>query len=112
MCQETYRKQFSPMSRFCEARASLFCARKDRESSFHHCGGTVQLSEICLSARNDRESSFHHCGGSEKLVQACLCDKKYRESSFHYSGGAVQLAGGLFQCQEGTGKRFSSLWRF
>ena len=27
----------------------------------------------CLSAREDRESSIHHCGGTVRLVQACLC---------------------------------------
>ena len=29
--------------------------------------------EACLSAREDRESSFHHGGGTLRLVQACLC---------------------------------------
>ena len=44
------------------------CARKDRESRFHFCGGLVKLAEACLSARNDRESRFHHRGGLVKLV--------------------------------------------
>ena len=30
----------------------------------------------CLSAREDRESSFHHCGGSVRLVQTRLCAGK------------------------------------
>ena len=28
--------------------------------------------QACLSARKDGESSFHHCGGPVKLVQTCL----------------------------------------
>ena len=47
-------------------------ARKDRESSFHHCGGSVKLGQACLCARNHRESSFHHCGVSVKLLEDCL----------------------------------------
>ena len=30
----------------------------------------------CLSAGKDRESSFHHCGGRMRLMQACLCAGK------------------------------------
>ena len=26
----------------------------------------------CFSARKDRESSFHHCGSPVRLVQPCL----------------------------------------
>ena len=33
--------------------------RKDRQSSFHHCEGAVELMLACLSARRDRECSFH-----------------------------------------------------
>ena len=51
-------------------------AREDRESSFHHSGGAVNLMQACLSAREDRESVFHRCGGRVKLVQACLCARK------------------------------------
>ena len=75
-------------------------AREDRESSFHHCGGSVRLVqtrlcagktwqsrfnlqggavkhvEACLSPREDRESSFHHCGSTVKVMQACLCAGK------------------------------------
>ena len=29
--------------------------------------------QSCLSARKDPESSFHHCGSLVKLVQACVC---------------------------------------
>ena len=45
-------------------------ATKDRESSFHDCGGPVELPEACFSARKYRESSFHHCGGAVNLVLA------------------------------------------
>ena len=75
-------------------------AREDRESSFHHGGGSVRFVQThlragktwksrfslrgssvkhvqaCLSAIEDRESSFHHCGGPVGLVQACLCAGK------------------------------------
>ena len=37
-------------------------ARNDRESSFHHCGGPVELEQGCLRVRGDLEISFHHCG--------------------------------------------------
>ena len=44
-------------------------ARKDLESSFHHCGGPVKLVQACLlSARKDPESSLHRCCGPVKLV--------------------------------------------
>ena len=33
-------------------------ARKDGESSFHHCGGLVKLVQACLNARGDEESIF------------------------------------------------------
>ena len=32
--------------------------------------------EACLSDREDRESSIHHCRGTVRLVQACLCAGK------------------------------------
>ena len=32
--------------------------------------------QACLSARKDRESSFHHCGGPVKLVKDCVCAGK------------------------------------
>ena len=56
----------------CEARVGMFYTRKDQESSFHHCGGSVKLLQACLSARNHRESSFNHCGVSVKLLEDCL----------------------------------------
>ena len=51
---------------------ACLCARKHRESSFHHCGSSVKFMQACLSCRNRRESSFHHCGISVKLLQDCL----------------------------------------
>ena len=36
----------------------------------------MKLVLACLSAREERESSFHHGGGSSRLVQACLCVEK------------------------------------
>ena len=38
--------------------------------------------EACLSARKDGESSFHHCGGLVKLVQACLNARKIEKAVF------------------------------
>ena len=113
--QERSRKQFSPLWRFCEARAGLFNGQGYRESSFHHWEGAVmfvlaclsdrkhrkccfhnrgepvKLVEVCISARKDQESSFHHCGGSVKFVQACLSFRNRRESSFHHCGVSVKL---------------------
>ena len=44
----------------------------------------MRLVEACISARKDQESGFHQCGGSLKLVQACLSGRKDGESSFHH----------------------------
>ena len=52
----------------CEARVGMFNTRKDQESSFHRCGGSVKLVQASLCARNHREGSFHHCGVSVKLL--------------------------------------------
>ena len=35
--------------------------------------GDVNHVQVCLSAKKDSESSFHHCEGPVKLVQACVC---------------------------------------
>ena len=51
----------------------------------------MKLVQACLCARKDRESSFHHCGGPVKHVVAYLSAMKYRESSFNYCGGAMNL---------------------
>ena len=32
--------------------------------------------QACLSAKENRESSFHHCGGFVNLVQDSLCEGK------------------------------------
>ena len=37
---------------------ACFSARKDGESSFHHCVRLVKLVQACLSARGDEESIF------------------------------------------------------
>ena len=37
---------------------ACLCARKDRDSSFHNCGGPVKLAEACLSASNRRHVLF------------------------------------------------------
>ena len=61
-----------------------------RESSFHHCGGSVKLLEAWLCSRRHLESSFHYRGGSVKLVQACLYARKARERCLHHCGGPVK----------------------
>ena len=38
---------------------------KDGESSFQDYGGIVKLVQAHFSARKERESSFHRCGGAE-----------------------------------------------
>ena len=57
---------------------ACLCARKDRESSFNHCGGPVQVAEACLNARKYRESSFHHCGVAVNPVLAWLSTMTHR----------------------------------
>ena len=46
----------------------------------------MRLMEACISTRKDRESSFHHGGGSVKLLQACLSEEKVRDCSFDHCG--------------------------
>ena len=45
-------------------------ARIHRESSFNHRGEPVMHVEGCISTWKDRESTFHNCGGAVNLVQA------------------------------------------
>ena len=66
-------------------------AREDRESSFHHCRGTVRLVEGCLCAGKTWQSRFNLRAGAVEHVEACLSAKDDRESSFHRCGGAVRL---------------------
>ena len=69
MCLERSRKQFSPLWRSSEDRASLFMSQKRPiESSFHHCGGPVKIVQACSCARKVLESGFHHCTAPVKLV--------------------------------------------
>ena len=44
------RKQFSPLWRPCEARASQFKYQERTRKQFHHCGGPVMLVKACLCA--------------------------------------------------------------
>ena len=48
--------------------------------------------QACLCARKDLESSFHHCAGPVKIVQACLCARKVLESGFHHCTAPAKLA--------------------
>ena len=50
----------------------------------------MNLVEAWLFARRNLQSSFHHCGGSKKLMQACLCARKARERCLHHCGGPVK----------------------
>ena len=52
--------------------------------------------QACLGVKKVRESTFHHCGGPVNLVQGCLSARKERESRFHHSGGLVKLVPGEF----------------
>ena len=70
----------------CEARGACLRARKDRDSSFHHWGGAVNLAQAGLSTKRHRESSFQHWGDAVKLVLACLSAGNVRDSSFNYRG--------------------------
>ena len=36
----------------------------------------MKLKQASLSVRKEKEGSFHHCGGPVRLVQACLCAGK------------------------------------
>ena len=67
MCRERMRNQFSPLMKSYEAGIGLFMCRNDRESSLR-CGGPVKLVLACLCGWKDRERSFHHCGGLVKLA--------------------------------------------
>ena len=80
MCQETSRKQFSPLWRSCEPRAGLFKCQEGSREQF-----SPKLVQAWLGAKKDRESSFHHCGGPVNLVRVFLSARKDRESSFHLS---------------------------
>ena len=43
-----------------------------RKVSFLYYGGPVKFVQACVSARKDGESSVHHCVGLVKLVQGCF----------------------------------------
>ena len=48
------------------------------------------LVQACLRAWKDRESSFHLCGGPVKLVLSCICAGSDGESSFNLCGSSVK----------------------
>ena len=66
-------------------------AREDRESSFHHCGGSVRLVQTRLCAGKTWQSSFNLQGGAIKHVEACVSIREDRESWFWRCGGPVRL---------------------
>ena len=61
--------------------------------------GPVKLIQACLSARKDGESSFHHCVGLVKLVQACLNAKGDEEGIFSVVWRCYDARTGLFRWQ-------------
>ena len=63
-------------------------AREYRESSFHHCGGTVSLVQACLC---QEKTSFNLRGSAVKHVEASVSPRAYRQSSFHRCEGPVRL---------------------
>ena len=66
-------------------------ARKDRESSCYHCGGSVNFVQAILRDRIHRESSLNHRGEPVKHMEACISARKDRESSVHHCGCSVNL---------------------
>ena len=66
-------------------------AREYRESSFHHCGGTVSLVQACLC---EGKTGFNLRGSAVKHVEASVRPRAYRQSSFHRCGGPVRLVQG------------------
>ena len=88
---------------------ACLCARKDGESSFHHCGGLVKLVHGCFWSRKDRESNCHHRGDALKHVQACL--RGDEECIFCLVWRCYDSRTCQFRCQERWRKQFSQLWR-
>ena len=106
---ERSRKQFSPLGCPMKLAHASFSARKDQESSFHHCAGLVELVCASFSAGKELESSFHNCGGTVNLVHAPLSASNDLESSFQCCGRFCEARACLFQYQEGSRKQFSPL---
>ena len=65
-------------------------ASEERESSFHHSGGTVGLVQACSYAGKTCQSRFNLRGGVVKHMQACLSAREDRESSFRRYGSPVE----------------------
>ena len=76
-------------------------ARKHRESSFHHCGGSVKFVQAWLSARIHRESSFNHRGEHVMHVETCISASKDRQKQFSPRWGFCEAPAGLFKCGKG-----------
>ena len=60
------------MEVMCSSCKPVYMPGEMRKASFLYCGGPVKLVQTCLSARKDGESSFHHCVYLVKLVQGCF----------------------------------------
>ena len=78
------RRCFNPVEWLVKLVNASFSARKDLESSFHHCGGPVKLVHASFSAKKDLESSFHSCGVPVKLVLASFSARKNPYSTFDH----------------------------
>ena len=50
----------------------LMWKSKLRYNRFNYCGVPVKAVKGGFNLRKDRESSFHTCGSTVKLVQVCL----------------------------------------
>ena len=59
---------------------SCLSARDARESSFHHCRGTVRLVQACSWARKNSYRRFNLRGGSGEQLQACLVPEKIEKA--------------------------------
>ena len=131
MCGKHPITPFSPPRWAVKQVQACFSANKDWESSFHHCGGPLQMVQTCLCAGNTLQRRFNRRGGVVKHVQACLRARKDGESSFHNCAGGASLficgkhhttpfsprrrcykeRAGLFKFQQRCRKQFSPLWR-
>ena len=124
-------KQFSPLWRSCEARASMFrcgntlqrrfkrrrgamkhvksCLRasKGGESSFHYCGGPVKLVQASLWAVNTLQRHLNRRGGAIKHVQVGFCASSDRESGFHHCGDPVKLVQACLYAENTLQRRFN-----
>ena len=96
--------------------ASLGARNDDIQKNFHNymwrsCE-LIQPMDPCLCAKRHIESSFHQCGGAVELVHASLNVQRDPESSFHHCGGVVKLLHGIFSAGKDVGGSFLLLWRY